>query len=313
MSLLVTYLLVPKHIEKLKNIDLLEMDVNKKEPTLVPGMGGLIILAGFTAGIFVSTYLSEGLDILKLLGAVSAILMLCLIGFADDVFRLSRKKLFLIPLPVLPLLASGIIDPAIKLPLPGHMEIAWAGWLFIPLFIVATTNFTNMFAGLNGLEVGTGAIMTFALLACALILGYSQTSVLLLAPLLGALLGFLPYNRYPAKVFAGDTGTYLIGGTIGIAAALGDLKIIAGILFLPHIIDAALKLSTGGIMQENSYHSPKFMDGDKITIKKEAMREYNSLLRVILSRKPMSEKGIVHLMWGVEGVLGVAAVLIYLV
>ncbi len=314
-SFLVTYFLVPRHIEKLKKLKMLEKDVNKEDYRKVPGFGGLTILAGFIIGIFVSLYFMKDMEAVKLLGAISAVLLFSLVGLVDDVLRLTRKKLFLTFFPALLLLAAGIVDPFISLPIKGVITIGILGWILIPVFVMATANFTNMLAGFNGLEAGTGAIMAFSLLICTLILGYPQAPMvaLLLSSLLGALLGFLPYNKYPAKVFPGDTGTYLIGGVIGIAASIGDIKLLAVILLIPHILDATLKFLTGGILQENSYYPPEFLADGRLTIKKEAMREYNSLLRVILTKRPMGERSIVNLMLVVEGVLGLAVICISLI
>ena len=71
--------------------------------------------------------------------------------------------------------------------------------------------------------------------------------------MLGTLIAFLYYNKYPAKVFPGDTGTLIIGATIAAIAFIGRVKLIAFIVLLPNIIDAALKFYSYGKTTASAY------------------------------------------------------------
>ena len=112
------------------------------------------------------------------------------------------------------------------------------GWLlFIPvviLIIVAVSNGANMTDGLDGLATGTSGIIAIALAILAYVSGHiefadylnvmyipkSAELVIFIAAFMGACIGFLWYNSYPAQVFMGDTGSLAIGGIIAVFAIL---------------------------------------------------------------------------------------------
>jgi phospho-N-acetylmuramoyl-pentapeptide-transferase len=112
------------------------------------------------------------------------------------------------------------------------------GWLiFIPIVIflvVAISNGANMTDGLDGLATGTSAIIGIALAIFAYVSGhiefadylnvmyipYSSELVIFISAFMGACIGFLWYNSYPAQVFMGDTGSLALGGIIAVFAVV---------------------------------------------------------------------------------------------
>ena len=101
--------------------------------------------------------------------------------------------------------------------IPTGQFCAMLGVLF---WIVAITNAVNFIDGLDGLAVGVSGISTASLLVIALMVGERNVAILL-AALLGACIGFIPYNLNPAKIFMGDTGSMLLGGgTVAMAMLL---------------------------------------------------------------------------------------------
>lgn len=81
-------------------------------------------------------------------------------------------------------------------------------------FIVACTNAINLVDGLDGLAAGLSLMISLTLL----LLSHGRTPPLMLLALCGALVGFLPYNLHPAKIFLGDSGALLLGFVIGVNA-----------------------------------------------------------------------------------------------
>ena len=107
------------------------------------------------------------------------------------------------------------------------------GWLSIPvtiIWIVAITNAVNFIDGLDGLAVGVSAISTASLLIIALMVGELNIAIIL-AALLGACLGFIPYNKNPAKIFMGDTGATFLGFILATLSVQGLFKLYAIISF----------------------------------------------------------------------------------
>jgi UDP-N-acetylglucosamine--dolichyl-phosphate N-acetylglucosaminephosphotransferase len=116
--------------------------------------------------------------------------------------------------------------------------------LIVPIGIVGASNAYNLLGGYNGLEAGMGVIILLVLGYVGLQNGKSDASVLALV-MVGALLAFLYFNWYPAKVFPGDTLTYSVGALVACVAILGDMEKIAVFLFIPYAIDFILPMRKG--------------------------------------------------------------------
>ena len=103
------------------------------------------------------------------------------------------------------------------------------------IWIVALTNAVNFIDGLDGLSTGVCSISSLSMGIIALMLGQGSEAVVLGA-LLGACLGFLPYNFNPAKIFMGDTGATFLGFMLGCMAVTGLFKLYAVISFVVPIL-----------------------------------------------------------------------------
>ena len=135
----------------------------------------------------------------------------------------------------------------------GDYKVA-AGWvLFVVLTILVVTavsNGANLNDGMDGMCAGNSAIIGVALLILAYVSGHivyaayfdlmyiphAEELVVFLSAFIGAMIGFLWYNAYPAQVFMGDTGSLTIGGIIGVCAVIIHkellLPILCGIFFI---------------------------------------------------------------------------------
>lgn len=108
-------------------------------------------------------------------------------------------------------------SPILQLPgLPG-IPLGWGYWFLAVFALLATNNAVNLTDGLDGLAAGTVALVALGL--AGLPGGDPGLTVLCIA-LAGACLGFLAHNRYPAKVFMGDTGSLGLGGALAAIAIL---------------------------------------------------------------------------------------------
>lgn len=210
VSLLVALLVILILIPRLKRVKSAGKDMHKPGQPEVPEMGGLAIVAGFGAGILLALgaisflHLFPQVDIVILLAALSTVLLTGLIGIVDDLIGLRQLVKTLLPLiAALPLMAVRVGQTTMRLPFLGQVNF----WIFYPLILVplgitGAANAVNMLAGFNGLEVGLGAIAMGTLAIVAASLGKTTALILLLSGL-GALLGVIYYNWYPAKVWWG--------------------------------------------------------------------------------------------------------------
>ena len=143
------------------------------------------------------------------------------------------------------LMQHETIDMQVLLPFTGGK--AWnLGWVFIPfvfLVVLGTVNGTNFTDGLDGLASSVTTVVSLFLAAAA---GVLDPQLMPLATAFaGALMGFLMFNVYPAKVFMGDTGSLAIGGFVAGAALMLRIPIfilIFGFIYLIEVISVILQV-----------------------------------------------------------------------
>jgi phospho-N-acetylmuramoyl-pentapeptide-transferase len=218
-----------------------------------PTMGGLIVLASVIGPTLLWGDLKNGYVILILL--VTA--WLGLVGFYDDFLKVVKKKpsgliahYKLLGQVIIGLLVGGVIfffpqwidtdlvhlRSVTTVPFFKNFELDFS-YLYIPMVIfviAATSNAVNLTDGLDGLAIGTVGIVALTLAVMSYISGHAEFSRYLTIPflrgngeltvycaaLVGASLGFLWFNAYPAQVILGDTGSLALGGAIGAICVL---------------------------------------------------------------------------------------------
>ncbi|MBI5797836.1 glycosyl transferase family 4, partial [Candidatus Woesearchaeota archaeon] len=122
--------------------------------------------------------------------------------------------------------------------------------LLIPVAVIGASNMVNLLGGYNGLEAGIGVITLLNLTVYSYVHG-SDVAALIGAITCAAVLAFLFYNWVPAKIFPGDSLTYLLGGVIAFMAILGNIETAALLVSLPFFFEFALKLR--GRLKKQSY------------------------------------------------------------
>ncbi len=160
-----------------------------------------------------------------------------------------------------------------------------------PFAITCAANAGNMLEGFNGLGTGLGIIMSSTLVVLAF--HHDRLDgIYLLIPLLGCLVAFLWFNKYPAKMFPGDTLMLFTGATIAVAGMLSSLYIQTIVIFIPMIIEFFLKL--GGKFRAENYCS-NAGNGHL-----EYHGAIESLTHVFMKRMKLTEAGLVIMIWLLE-------------
>ena len=296
LSFFVPRLTMPRMIRKLEAANIVGKDIHKSWKPIVAEMGGFGILFGFIIGMFSGIYMHDILAF-KLVIVLVVILIVGIIGIADDLLALSSKEKFiLLFLAGLPLIWAA----------PPNVGILYL--ITIPIALSIGSNLTNMLAGLNGIESGLGIISMTSLTIACIILGKYDVTIISMS-MLGALIAFLYYNKYPAKIFPGDTGTLIIGAAIVCIAFIGRVKLIAFIVLMPNIIDAALKFYSAGFMNRQQ-QKPTQLNEDGKLVRPDA--GFKSMIRLIL-RKPIAEKDAVRIIWAIGVVFGIIGILVALI
>lgn len=202
-------------------------------------MGGLAVVIGFYVGVNVLTVWGEnGLSSSIFYLSLLAVLGAAVTGIMDDLFSLRQRVKAILPFIFAIPLGSLMVDTSNTVLMGVDFGIMM---LFIaPFGITAAANAANMLEGFNGLGAGLGIIITSSMIAISFITGQTD-GLFLLFPLLGALLAFLWFNKFPAKIFPGDSMTLFVGATLACAAIISNLKTLGAILFIPMIVEFFLK------------------------------------------------------------------------
>ena len=279
-ALAISLLLGPLLIRKLREFQIGQV-IRQEGPAThrtkagTPTMGGLLILGSS----LVPTLLWADLTNVYIWIAVLATAGFGGVGFADDYLKLTRRNhhgliprykmggqllvalgvgLSLMVLAHYNLYSTRLIFPFFKGLIPD------LGWLYVPfavLVLVSVTNAVNLTDGLDGLAISTFAIVAAAFTALAYVTGHRILADYLLlvrfAPageltifcgaLVGASLGFLWYNSYPAEIFMGDVGSLGLGGALGTVAILIKqelLLVIVGGVFVLEALSVIVQVAS---------------------------------------------------------------------
>ena len=186
-----------------------------------PTIGGLIFITSTIVSMIIMRYKPSDEGMIVMYG----MLAFGLIGFLDDMLKiihkhnegLTSKQKFLLQL-LFSVIAAWygytVVGTKISV-LFTNVEVN-LGWFFIPFvmfYFVALTNAVNLTDGLDGLNTSVTIIVMIFFALVSFKTGHESISVFSVA-LIGGLIGFLKYNKYPAKVFMGDTGSIALGGAI---------------------------------------------------------------------------------------------------
>lgn len=189
-------------------------------------MGGLALLISISLASFFTNIPGWIVSVFLLVGVV---------GVIDDLVNLKQShKVFLTILVSMPVLFN--LERNFLVVFNHKVYLGIFAIIFLWLYVPFVANLVNLLAGFNGLEVGLSSIILFALF----VLSKNMKELALIGFFAG--LGFLIWNKYPAKVFPGDTGTLSLGALIGLVTITSGLETQATILLLPHIIDFLLKM-----------------------------------------------------------------------
>lgn len=222
----------------------------KKQGT--PTMGGLaMILAAALGGVICG-------HSLKGLAVVAGAVLFGVTGFVDDYIKVVRKQ-------------NQGFTPIQKFGCQTAVSLAFAlfiyfsegrsstlvpftgfnlnmGIFYIPFamfVLLATTNSVNLTDGLDGLAASVTTVASMFFTVACVVRGESDCAAFVFA-VMGACLGFLIYNFYPARIFMGDTGSLFLGGALGCAAVASGLElflIIVGFVFLAETLSVIIQVT----------------------------------------------------------------------
>jgi len=197
-------------------------------------------------------------EMVYLFASTLTIFLITIIGFFDDLNRkdvISGKKTIraglkqwekplLTLLAAIPLMVVSAGETMMTIPIIGQVNFGYIyPLLLIPVAVVFTSNAINLLGGFNGSEAGMGIVYCFFLGLIAL-LGNQKVTAIIFFSTIGALIGFLFHNWYPAKILSGDSLTYCLGAVVVSGVIVGNMERAGIIIMMPFFIEFLLKLKS---------------------------------------------------------------------
>jgi len=271
----------------------------------VPRLGGVALFISFAITVGLAAWRGDlvagysASDFTRLYGLLIGSSGAFILGLLDDQLDLSPQSQFTFQfLLSLVAVATLLWFERFTLPLLGYVELEsypWGAWVYVPLtvmWIMGMMNTVNWLDGLDGLAGGVGAILCLVLAVHMHRVGQPGVALLPLA-LLGALLGFLPYNVAPSRVFLGSAGAFFLGyglGGLGLIAG-GRVATVLLVMGLP-IVDVAWQIF------------------DRVRHRRSPAQADRGHLHFRLLDLGLSERAIVLLYWGFCALFGLLALVV---
>ncbi len=240
-----------------------------------PTMGGIMIVTGIVAATLLFSVYSDAMAGLEIVYLIVTMLLFTMIGFLDDAIKLFKKRSLglrawqkvVLQLAVAAAVAcfsyfvTGRYGEII--PFSGEVWNLGGGYIPFAMFVfLAMVNSVNLTDGLDGLATSMTLINGLAFLAIIVLMfpglllvggalggvdGYTTNVAVFTCALIGACIGFLCFNKHPAKVFMGDTGSFALGAAITVIAASLGLQLllpIMGFMFVLSSVSVILQVGS---------------------------------------------------------------------
>ena len=246
VALVVTLVFGPVFIPWLRKLkfgqEIREEGPKHQKKSGTPTMGGIMFIVAMAIAILVTTVIFAMNGNFNTTYARCIVLFVIslgfgVIGFVDDYIKVVKKRnlgltapqkfimqVVLAAIYIAVLYFIGELDTAIKIPFTS-IEWIMPIWLYIPFVmfvVVGVVNAVNLTDGLDGLASSITTIVGIFFMLVSYIVFKEYGVTVFSAALIGGLIGFLWYNKYPAKVFMGDTGSLFLGASVALMAI--DLK-----------------------------------------------------------------------------------------
>lgn len=231
----------------------------------MPTAGGLSIFLSFSFALLWEFRAMIPFDYVwpMLLGAAIVVVT----GLLDDIFELTpMQKTLGLTLAALEIyFVAGIKISTVSIPYLGVFDLGWLGLPMTILWILAITNAVNLIDGLDGLASGVSIIsLTTIGIISYFFLPNSVEVPMVIFTLIAAIVGFFPYNFYPATIFLGDTGALFLGFMISVLSLQGLKNATFIIVITPMLILGVPITDTVYAMIRRKFNKQKISSADKM-------------------------------------------------
>jgi len=251
IAFLTVMFLSRKFIRKSYENGLTVKDMYKKNKPDIPGLGGLLIMAGVVVSlIFFQLFTAL---MIPLLIFYFLVLTFGLFGLTDDIFGFKMRfdkviALLFLAIPIALLTRDTTLNLIFT-----TIDIGWMfAFIIAPVYVMVVANLVNMHSGFNGLAAGTTLIMLIFTFLKVLMIGKTET-LFILVPILGSLSAFMYFDFYPSKIFLGNVGSFLIGSALGAFLVINNMLWFGVTILIPHIINFLMWVYWKATMHKNRF------------------------------------------------------------
>ena len=262
-AFLLTFLMLKRWINIAHSLGYVGIDMNKYEKPKVAEPGGPFVVLGIIIGIFLYLFIGQYFlknvqNLIEILAVLVVLLLSGYLGVFDDLLGWKKglkpwqKPLFTLPFAI-PIVVLKLGESKMALPLIGTIDFGILyPLLLVPIGIMGAANGFNMIAGYNGLEAIMGILLFSGVAIKSFLIGEYHITIISLITI-SSILAFLYFNKYPAKIFPGDSFTYPIGALYGSLIIIGNMEKFGIVLFSLYFLEALLFLRglKDGIYKEN--------------------------------------------------------------
>lgn len=275
----------------------------------MPRFGGMAIFIGTMVSLLLLRFFFMGRGLVmgeeietdaRLTGVIIGGVLIYCVGIVDDLKGMSPKVKFLCQV------ICGVIVYLFDIRIEFFTNHFGAGHSYLPgaislivtvIWIVGITNTINLIDGLDGLAVGVSCIASFSIAYTAYIHGMYLVALAMLA-IGGAALGFIPFNFHPARIFMGDGGSLFLGFMLASISIIGPVKgatVLATVV--PVLVLGVPIFDTAFAILRRLVNKRPIMEADKGHLHHRLMAAGLGQRRSVLT------------LYGISGVMGVAAIL----
>lgn len=276
ISFLGTLYVLPHSLRKLKSNNYVAKDMYKTNKPSIPTNCGMILVFTSFLGISLVPFLSRVTNLFYEvpvedfnLGEVHLAFLLvisvyALYGLVDDLVDIGRLLKLVLPIAFSFPLVSVIDVQSIWIPVFGDFNLYSNIFLgvtysdifrlvIIPIYVMVVANLVNMHSGYNGLQSGLSIILIITLCIKSFMDG-TLGMIFPIFGILGSILAFFLYNKFPSRAFEGNIGSQFFGSTIGVIIVIQKFWWFGFFILIPHVFNFILWLVWVYLMKVDSSH-----------------------------------------------------------
>jgi len=315
-GMIASFLITPLIINYMRSIGKVGIDVHKKERPEIAESGGIGFMFIFIVIIGIGIIIAPSTAVRgKLILSLVILTVVTLIGLYDDFRGLSAKMkpllLLIAAFPVYVFRQFNGVDIAVPrpvLPFVGAAQLTIVYWALAIFVISIPANASNMMDTMNGLMSGSSIIILLTAFLASFIMPingsvFTEGSMYFIRfmslAMIAVLIGFWWYNRYPATVFAGDTGSLGVGATIGLIAIYGQIEFVMVVALLVHIMNSfSIISSLGGLQERHEMKERPVRVEDGVIYPSKKEEAPITLIRLLVAREPTTEDQVIRQILG---------------